>query len=68
MIMVGLMCLISFLFKAKDLKHCAAFLTYAGKYLSQNLVLTLLVFIYYILMFALFALMIFQILSYWSNG
>jgi hypothetical protein len=68
MILVGLMCLISFIFKSKDLINCSQFLSKAGQYLSKQLIIISLVLVYYILMFMVIMFMIGQMLAFWSNG
>lgn len=68
MILVGLMCLISFIFKSKDLTHCSSFLSMAGQYLSQQLIIITLVLVYYVIMFIVVMFMIGQMLAFWSNG
>jgi len=62
------MCLLSMVFNAKDLKICINYLNFAGNFFGKALVLVVYIFVFYILMAGLLALMVFQILAFWSHG
>lgn len=62
------MCLLSLLFNPKDLKICISYLKYAGNFFGKALILVVFIFAFYILLAGLLALMLFQILAYWSHG
>jgi hypothetical protein len=67
-ILIGLMCLISLLWNAKDIKICLNYLAYAGKFFQKALVLIGFIFVFYVLLTGLLALMVFQVLAFWSHG
>jgi hypothetical protein len=62
------MCLISLLWNAKDIKICINYLAQAGNFFGRALVLVAFIFVFYLLLIGLLALMIFQVLAFWSHG
>lgn len=67
-ILIGVLCLLSLVFNSNDFKLCVSYLKYAGAFFGKSVYLVAFVFVFYLLMAGLIALVIFQVLAFWSHG